>query len=85
METLQQEVNQYKAAASRAAQQAATLRQDLVIAHAARNDADTRAAACASELTQLKQSQEAEGNLVRQDVSTCTADDDVQQDLAVLR
>ena len=84
METLQQAVNQYKAAASHAAQQAATLRQDLVIAHAARHDADARAAACASELTQLKKRQEAEGNLVKHDVSTCTANDDVQQDLAVL-
>ena len=84
METLQQELSQYKAAASHAAQQAATLRHDLVIAHAARNDADARAAACASELIQLKKIHEAQVNVDKHTVATCTAEDDMQHETEVL-
>ena len=84
-ERLQKELSQQTSAVSHASQQAATLRQDLVIAHAARSDADSRAAATTSELTQLKSSlEECQASILQQSASASAAESDLQQQLHVL-
>lgn len=81
---MQKELNHQKAASAHASQQAATLRQDLVIAHAARSDADSRAAATASELTQLSSSlEESQANILQQSASASAAESDLQDQLQV--
>ena len=56
-----------------------------MIAHAARSDADSRAAATASELTQLRNSlEESQANILQQSASASAAESDLQQQLQVL-
>jgi hypothetical protein len=81
---MQKELSHQRAVSAHAVQQAATLRQDLVIANAARCDADERAAASASELTQLRSSlEESQANIVKQSESASAAEADLQQQLQV--
>jgi septal ring factor EnvC (AmiA/AmiB activator) len=85
-ETLRKELSQQKATSAHISQQAATLRQDLMIAHAARSDADSRLAASASELEQLRTNlEESQANILQQSASASAAEADLQQQLQVLR
>lgn len=55
-----------------------------MIAHAARSEADSRAAATASELTQLKGTlEESQANIMQQSTSASVAEADLQKQLQV--